>query len=103
MKEIEIIQKNGKCCSCEGSLAEGMHILALPFRADWNHPIWRIKAIKGKLAAAVVCSKCLSKKPKFVIEWDKKTLEIKYHPIEDLEDLSEVIGKKFGKGAQHGR
>jgi len=62
--------------------------------AEWLHPTWGnvILGVYG-FASAIVCDKCLKerKKPKWALEWDQRTLETKYHPVEKLKDVPREI------------
>lgn len=90
------IKEKIKCCTCGGSLADSKEIntICLMKEAEWKQPTWGsiILGIHG-FAAAIICDKCLKegKKPKWAIEWNQKTLAIKYHPVEKLKDVPREI------------
>jgi len=90
------IKEKIKCCACGGSLvnSKGLNIMCLMKEAEWPHPTWGnvILGVYG-FASAILCDDCLKKrkKAKWAIEWDQKTLETKYHPVEKLKDVPEEI------------
>ena len=85
-----------KCCCCGESLESSEHInaICLMKKAKWEFPTWSNIILRiGGFAQCFVCDNCLKekKKPKLAVEWDKWGRNIKYHPVEDLEDIDPEI------------
>ena len=99
------IKEKAKCCSCGGSLKGGFVMVALMKKATWQHPIWKNRLLsEGPLAAAILCETCVKagKRPAKAIEWDTKTLEIKYHPVDTLEPIPQEAFEKLPRKPQVG-
>ena len=103
---FEWLKIHGKCCECEGSLegSKFLNMVSLNKIATWKHPAWGNVLVKGSggRALAVVCDKCVARAQKgfhvkFAIEIESQQTEegiiyinVKYHPIEELEDTYEI-------------
>ena len=61
--------------------------------ATWEFPTWGnilvIKKHPEPRACAVICDRCVEEKrmPKYAVEWNKDFSVVKYHKLEDLQDL----------------
>ena len=90
----EWIRKNVKCCACGGSLRKSEHIngIMLERKAKWKNNTWGniIIGISG-YAIAIVCDECVKKRvePKFAVEWDDDKKEVRYHPVDELEPMTD--------------
>jgi hypothetical protein len=92
------IRKRVKCCACQGSLKNSKHIngICLDKLATWELPVWGNILLKDlhpeKRALAILCDECIDKKrnPKFAVEWDENYENVKYHPVESLQDLPPI-------------
>jgi len=88
------IRKNVKCCACGASLKNSKYIngVLLERKARWKTNTWGnfIVGLSG-YAVAIVCDECVKKKakPKFAVEWSDDKKEVRYHPVEELEPISD--------------
>ena len=96
MSDIERkIRENVRCCSCGGSLEESrcLNVICLDKRAAWRYPAWGNLLVLEKYpvnrASAVVCDRCLEegRTPEYAIEWSGDYETVRYHRVEELEDL----------------
>lgn len=90
-----------KCCACEGTLkdSELINMIGLMKVAKWKMPHWGNATLRvWRLAMAVVCDRCVKEKkqPKFAVEWDNIGVDIKYHPVDELNDVPKEIFKPLG-------
>lgn len=88
----EDVKRKVKCCSCGTPLRNSKHIniVFLQKMANWEWPSWgNILVGVWGFACAVLCDDCVKhkKKPKFAVEWNEDLSVIKYHPIEELDDM----------------
>lgn len=99
------IKDDVKCCACGGSIADSriINFVCLPKLATWIYPVWG-NPVFGALgfgfgfASAIVCDKCIRKKAdiKFAVQWDDGVLNVKYHPIDKLEDIPKLDPAQIG-------
>lgn len=97
------IRANVRCCACGGSLRESRHIniMCLNKLATWEYPRWGNILVKDKYpinrASAILCDRCLDEQReiKHTIEWDLKRTYVRYHKVDDLEDLPEIPEKEI--------
>ena len=90
----EWIRKNVRCCACGGSLRNSKHIngIILERKAKWKNNTWGnvIVGVSG-YAIAIVCDECVKKRvePKFAVEWSDDKKEVRYHPVDELEPMTD--------------
>ena len=90
----EWIKNNIKCCACCKPLKDSKYIngVLLERKAKWKNNTWGnvIAGVSG-YAVAIVCDECVKKKvkPKYAVEWDDDKKEIRYHPVSELEPMSD--------------
>jgi len=68
-----------------------INMIQLDRKATWQFPTAGniLSSDARPRAMSVICDRCVNGKcsPKYAVEWDQKTCEIRYHKIEDLENL----------------
>jgi len=90
----EWIRKNVKCCACGKPLKDSRYIngVLLERKAKWKNNTWGnlILGVSG-YAVAIVCDECVKKKvkPKYAVEWSDDKREVRYHPVDELEPMSD--------------
>ena len=90
----EWIRNNVKCCACGKPLKNSEYIngVLLERKARWKNNTWGNLIIGvSRYAIAFVCDECVKKKakPKFAVEWSDDEREVRYHPVDELEPMSD--------------
>ena len=98
MKVDRWVKANVRCCSCGGSLQDSgyINVVCLNKLATWDYPRWGNILVMDKYptnrASAILCDRCIRERrtAKHAIEWDSEHTYVRYHRVENLEDLPRI-------------